>query len=295
MVTDVKENLIPASILNETLVNNLAKQHMSGWFCFIQTSDGKVVAVAHPQNEEVQVVNFKKGIAAAFQANFRGTAEEIETDPQSMHHTHYTYSSMHGEVRKMHRSIRSYDVLEYSSNIGAQDVHFYEEDDIEYRDGTLIKSNGTLFFSTDKTNDGSFKTHETDPLSSVTTAQGSFSMQLKACKFVSSDDRRRKRAVQQQDLDRSFAKEENLMAKFDQEKIEIERLQQLRQNLSTPGQVVAALHDTSSCMSYIKCINFCYVGLGPESAYKSEKFVTKKCARKNAMHFWPVNAHTWYT
>jgi hypothetical protein len=55
-------------------------------------------------------------------------------------------------------------------------------------------------------------------------------MQLKACKLVSSDDRRRKRAVQQ-DLDRSFAKEENLMAKFDQEKIEIERLQQLRQNL----------------------------------------------------------------
>ena len=48
-------------------------------------------------------------------------------------------------------------------------------------------------------------------------------------------------------------------------------------------------------MSYIKCINFSYAGLGPGSAYKSEKFVTKKCVRRNAMHFWPVNAHTWYT
>jgi hypothetical protein len=62
-------------------------------------------------------------------------------------------------------------------------------------------------------------------------------MQLKACKLVSSDDRRRKRAVQQ---DRSFAKEENLMAKFDQEKIETAAAS------SESGQVIAALHDASS-------------------------------------------------
>lgn len=62
---------------------------MSGWFCFVQTSDGKVVSVVHSQNEDNHIVNFKKGIAAAFQTNFRGTAEEIEIDSQSRHQSHY--------------------------------------------------------------------------------------------------------------------------------------------------------------------------------------------------------------
>lgn len=62
----------------------------SNWFCFVQNSHGKVVAVYHSPSDNDQAVMFKKGIAAAFQANFRGTNEEEETDPGSSHTSHYT-------------------------------------------------------------------------------------------------------------------------------------------------------------------------------------------------------------
>ena len=120
----------------------------------------------------------------------------------------------------MHRSIKSKDVFEYSSNIGAQDVLFYEEDDIEYRNSTLVKSNGTLFFSIDKRIiDRSLKTDEdTEPLSIMTTAKGSFSMELKRCKIVSGGDGERRKKDVWQDLDSNSAVEETLMATFNQGK-----------------------------------------------------------------------------
>ena len=63
--------------------------YLSGWFCFVQTSQGQVVSVFHSQAENADAVNFKKGIAAAFQANLRGTLEETEIDPNSKHLSHY--------------------------------------------------------------------------------------------------------------------------------------------------------------------------------------------------------------
>ena len=66
-------------------------QLLSGWFCFVQTSDGKIVAVHHASNENNDAVDFKKSIAAAFQANFKGTEQEEEDDPQSDHISHYRY------------------------------------------------------------------------------------------------------------------------------------------------------------------------------------------------------------
>ena len=66
-----------------------ALERLSGWFCFVQTTFGQVVSVFHSTTEEVEVVNIKKGIAAAFQANLRGTTEETEIDPQSKHTSHY--------------------------------------------------------------------------------------------------------------------------------------------------------------------------------------------------------------
>ena len=62
---------------------------MAGWFCFVQTTEGKVATVFHSGNDNPEAVNLKKSIAAAFQANFRGTEEEEEIDPQSMHISHY--------------------------------------------------------------------------------------------------------------------------------------------------------------------------------------------------------------
>jgi hypothetical protein len=64
---------------------------LSQWFCFVQTDDGKVVAVQHGSDEKQNAIDLKKSIAAAFQANFRGTEEEKESDPQSEHIAHYKY------------------------------------------------------------------------------------------------------------------------------------------------------------------------------------------------------------
>lgn len=44
----------------------------------------------HSPSELDDAVNFKKAIAAAFQANFQGTSEEEEEDPVSKHTSHYT-------------------------------------------------------------------------------------------------------------------------------------------------------------------------------------------------------------
>ena len=63
-------------------------------FCFIQTSDGKVVLVQHKQDEVTSVVNMKKGIAAAFQGNFKQTTEEVEEDTLSKHVAQYRYKAL---------------------------------------------------------------------------------------------------------------------------------------------------------------------------------------------------------
>ena len=67
----------------------MVQDYLSGWFCFVQSSEGQVVSVFHSRDEDVEAVNVKKSIAAAFQANFRGTDQEIEIDPQSKHVSHY--------------------------------------------------------------------------------------------------------------------------------------------------------------------------------------------------------------
>ena len=75
-------------------------------------------------------IDLKKSIAAAFQANFRGTEEEKESDPQSEHIAHYKYVphsycinfidlllyNTHERgprnVKKMHRHIDGDDVID---------------------------------------------------------------------------------------------------------------------------------------------------------------------------------------
>ena len=71
--------------------DDFVNQLLSKWFCFVQTSSGKVVVVQHASDEKESAVDIKKSIAAAFQANFKGTEEEIESDPQSDHTSHYRY------------------------------------------------------------------------------------------------------------------------------------------------------------------------------------------------------------
>ena len=63
---------------------------MSGWFKYVQTEDGSIPAIFHAKGEDVAALNFKKGLTAAFQANFKGTSSKVEADPQSIHVAKYT-------------------------------------------------------------------------------------------------------------------------------------------------------------------------------------------------------------
>lgn len=70
---------------------------LAGWFCFVQTVEGKVATVSYDITDNLQAVNFKKAIAAAFQANFKGIEEEEEIDPQSKHISHYRWGAKWSE------------------------------------------------------------------------------------------------------------------------------------------------------------------------------------------------------
>ena len=70
-------------------LEDFAEQNLAGWFCFVQTAEGKVSSVYHESTENSEAVNLKKSIVAAFQANFKGTEKEEEVDPQSKHISHY--------------------------------------------------------------------------------------------------------------------------------------------------------------------------------------------------------------
>ena len=61
-----------------------------GLFQFVQTEDGSVPVVLHSREEDSEITNLKKAIVSAFQANFWGTTEKEEADPQSLHKAKYT-------------------------------------------------------------------------------------------------------------------------------------------------------------------------------------------------------------
>ena len=65
---------------------------LQGEFCYVQTSDGKIVAVHYDRAENEDAVNIKRSIASTFQANFDGQKADVEeADAGSLHVSHYTY------------------------------------------------------------------------------------------------------------------------------------------------------------------------------------------------------------
>lgn len=66
-------------------------KHFDKEFCFLRGKNGKIPKVYHPSNEEKYIINIKKSIASAYQANLKHTAVEDETDAQSHHLSHYKY------------------------------------------------------------------------------------------------------------------------------------------------------------------------------------------------------------
>ena len=115
----------------------------------------------------------------------------------------------------MHRTVTSDDVLRFPNDISPRDIQFHEEDDIEYRDGRLIKSNGTVHLSLDK----SVTIQETDGQSDIVTIHGHFYLQLLDCRDIPSDYRSR-RAIQS-DLESTSSLEETLMASVDESYISL--------------------------------------------------------------------------
>ena len=49
------------------------------------------MSVHYSPHDTSEVVNVKKGIAAAFQGNFKNTEVEVEQDIQSKHYSHYRF------------------------------------------------------------------------------------------------------------------------------------------------------------------------------------------------------------
>ena len=82
--------LIHQFLFVHSVIRSSLNDQLGNWFCFIQTTSGKIPTVYHSPSEPDHAISLKKSIAAAFQANFEGTDEEDETDPQSIHTSHYT-------------------------------------------------------------------------------------------------------------------------------------------------------------------------------------------------------------
>ena len=66
------------------------KAKLQGWFRFVQTEDGSIPVTLFSREEDHEIVNIKKAVVSAFQANFKGTAVKEEADPQSLHKAEYS-------------------------------------------------------------------------------------------------------------------------------------------------------------------------------------------------------------
>ena len=65
-------------------------QQLFDWgFCFVRTGDGRIAYVIYSAKEDPQVVNIKKGIVSAFQANFGNDLSRNETDVSGTHRARY--------------------------------------------------------------------------------------------------------------------------------------------------------------------------------------------------------------
>ena len=75
---------------NKKAPTNPLTDELDGEFCYVQTSDGKIVSVHHGLTDDYKGINIKRSIASTFQANFDSNKENVEeTDASSIHTSHY--------------------------------------------------------------------------------------------------------------------------------------------------------------------------------------------------------------
>ena len=121
---------------------------------------------------------------------------------------------------RMHRTIMTDDVVEYPMHVSPRDIQLVKEEDVEYREGRLLESNGTTHVSLNRKFTDSMHTTDRpgdDPDINMFTYNGSFSMELQVCRLVPQATRRR-RAITRQYLDSDSSSEENLMATYNESK-----------------------------------------------------------------------------
>ena len=76
---------------DDEAVRDYNAKMMKGWFQFVQTEDGSIPVTRFSREENREIVNIKKAVVSAFQANFEGSSVKEEADPQSLHKAEYTY------------------------------------------------------------------------------------------------------------------------------------------------------------------------------------------------------------
>ena len=74
----------------EQNITDILADELKGELCYIQTSDGRIVAIHHGMTGSHDGINIKRSIVSTFQANFNGSKQDVkETDQGSIHNSHY--------------------------------------------------------------------------------------------------------------------------------------------------------------------------------------------------------------
>eukprot|EP00731_Ephydatia_muelleri_P031258 Em0022g772a len=241
-------------------ISSNVERLLNGPFCFVQTEDGKIVSVHHDPNERSQIVNFKKGIAAAFQANFKNTHVEVEEDTQSKHHSRYSYERIAPDHVIMHRIIDTESVIQFAtSSLNGKPFKVERAEDIEYKEGKLLSSTGTTvinmngpvdpnddfsrFESSDETMlEGNADTFDSSFGGGGLTGTGKYSLRLQTCSKKSRSFLRR--SAEQQGV--LTASNLHAVVQRDAEERVEEEMNQLRQSVPSIRKALEALKENMS-------------------------------------------------
>ena len=115
----------------------------------------------------------------------------------------------------MHRSINGDDVIEYSTGAPKRDVKLTKEEDVEYQSGKLQHSAGntSVRISKDDTK------QDQNSFSSLFSAKGSYSLDLKQCSPITKRAYSRHRRSVREDIEKR-GMEESLRAKYNKCKVD---------------------------------------------------------------------------
>ena len=124
------------------------------------------------------------------------------------------YEQNSDSMKKMHRSIDSNDVIDYSTGARKRDIQLRKEEDIEYRNGVLQHSFGDTSFKVQSKNGFKEPQSSQKEFSDAFSARGSYTLDLQRCYTPTKQDgARRKRSIDNE-MNRNRMSEERLTANF---------------------------------------------------------------------------------